>query len=165
MLRQGTGETKQEEASPSPRQGKVWRFWFCCLIALLCFALSDGTPGGCPLHELRWFLGGQFSTQEDSPFGRQGLPSSHVRTPAWCWTGNKDLPDINVLLFEGSPWSGPSVLGVPGSWAPLQTCPNRLLMGCLQAGPRQPDRQWCARESTCESAARVHPWDCFLAAG
>lgn len=145
------------EASPSPSQDKGLGVLVllprCPLFALPSVMALQVDPL-CRSRDCSW--AGQFVMQENSPFGRQGLPSSHARTPTWRSTGVRDLPDISVLHLEGSQRSGPSILGVPGSRVRLQTCPNRLLMGCLQAGPRQPDRQQCAWESTHESAARVH---------
>lgn len=70
---------------------------------------------------------GQFGTQEDSSFARQGLPSSRARTPALVLKWWQGPPCRTCAAFGGESVPGPPVLGVPGSRVLLQTCPGRLL--------------------------------------
>lgn len=130
--------TEQVEARPSPRQVKgtgVLLLLFSALPSVRALQLN----GFCTSCACSW--AGQFSAREDSSFRRQGMLGSRDSTLAWHRTDVRDRPDISALHLEGSQWSGPSIPDESGGLALFQRCPNRLLMGCLQAGLRQAGRQ------------------------
>lgn len=129
VLRQGTGASgSQTQSEAGKRFGDP-----SAVVSLPSCTLPQWChSSGCPLYKLCLFPGRAIQQAGRFSLWKARATQQPCQDTCWCWTGDRHLPDIPVLCLEGSQWPGLSILGVPGSRVLLQTCPNRLLMGCLR---------------------------------